>query len=54
MSDHELWAQESDGLLRSARSGKPFARREGHVFYDLETNVPLYYEDDHRALASGC
>ncbi len=46
-SDHELWAHESDGLLLSARSGTPFARRDGRVFYDFETNVPLYYEDMH-------
>ena len=47
MSDHELWAHESDGLLLSARSGTPFARRDGRVFYDVETHVPLYYEDTH-------
>jgi hypothetical protein len=43
--DHTLWAHESDGLLLSARSGRPLARREGRVFYDTETDVPLYYED---------
>lgn len=46
-SDDELWAHERDGLLLSARSGAPLARRAGRVFYDFETNVPLYYEDDH-------
>ena len=43
--DHLLWAHESDGLLLSARSGRPLARREGKVFYDTETDLPLYYED---------
>ncbi len=43
-SDHELWAHESDGILLSARSGVPFARRDGHVFYDIDTDAPLYYE----------
>jgi hypothetical protein len=46
-SDHVLWAHETDGLLLSARSGSPFARRVGNVFYDIESNVPLYYEDRH-------
>ena len=45
--DHELWAHESDGLLMSARSGTPFARRDGSVFFDLETNLPLYFEHGH-------
>jgi len=43
--DHELWAHESDGLLLSARLGSPLARREGRVFYDIENDLPLYYED---------
>ncbi len=43
--DHELWAHESDGLLLSARSGGPLARRDGRVFYDIESDIPLYYED---------
>jgi len=43
--DHQLWAHESDGVLLSARSGNPLARREGSVFFDIESNVPLYYED---------
>jgi hypothetical protein len=46
-SDHVLWAHESDDLLLSARSGSPFARRVADVFYDLETGVPLYYDDNH-------
>ncbi len=43
--DDLLWAHESDGLLVSPRTGTPFARRDGRVFLDLESNVPLYYED---------
>lgn len=43
--DHALWAHESDGLLLSARSGRPLARRDGKVFYDIESDEPLYYED---------
>ena len=46
-SDHTLWAHESQGLLLSARSGVPLARRQGKVFYDIESNAPLYYEDGH-------
>lgn len=44
-SDHGLWAHERDGLLLSARSGAPLARRDGNIFYDTESDVPLYYED---------
>ena len=43
--DHVLWAQESGDLLLSARSGTPLACRAGDVFCDLESKVPLYYED---------
>jgi len=43
--DHLLWAHENDGVLLSARSGTPLARRDGRVFYDIESDVPLYYED---------
>jgi len=45
--DHVLWAHDSEGVLLSARTGSPFARRDGRVFYDLERNVPLFYEHDH-------
>lgn len=44
-SDHQLWAHESDGLLLSARSGTPLARRDGNLYYDIASNRPLYYED---------
>jgi hypothetical protein len=43
--DRALWAHESDGLLMSARSGTILARRDGSIFYDVESDVPLYYED---------
>ena len=42
--DHTCWAHERDGLLVSTRSGAALARRVGDVFYDVESNVPLYYE----------
>ena len=53
LADHELWAHESDGLLLSARFGTPLARRIGNVFYDIDTNAPLYHEDRPDALADG-
>jgi len=42
--DHMLWAQEIDDLLVSSRSGAPLARRQGAVYYDAETGLPLFYE----------
>ena len=42
--DDELWAHDTNGLLVSARSGTPLAHRDGHLYYDPETGVPLYYE----------
>lgn len=42
--DHMPWAHESDGLLLSARSGVPLARRTGNLFHDVVSNVPVYYE----------
>jgi hypothetical protein len=54
-SDHIMWAYERDLLLWSARSGTPLARRVGDVFYDLDSNLPLYYDEsqtdpaDHQA-----
>jgi len=44
VADHSTWAYESDGLLRSARSGTPLARRMGNVFHAITSNMPLYYE----------
>ena len=44
-ADHTLWAHESQGLLLSARSGTPLARRNGNIFYDIDSNTPLYFED---------
>jgi hypothetical protein len=43
-ADHMPWAHESDGLLLSARSGAPLARRAGNVFHDITSDAPLYYE----------
>jgi hypothetical protein len=43
-SDFALWAHESDDVLLAARTGKPFARRYGTVFFDLESHLPIYYE----------
>jgi len=45
--DHELWAVEQDGMLMSARSGEPLARRDGKVFFAIEGQEPLYYERAH-------
>jgi hypothetical protein len=44
VADHSTWAHESDGLLLSARSGAPLARRMGNVFHAISSNMPLYYE----------
>jgi hypothetical protein len=49
-ADNALWAHESDGLLLSARSGALLARRDGKVFYDVDSNAPLYFEDEPEAL----
>ena len=43
-SDRELWAVERDDMLVSARSGEPLARKRGRVFFEAETDEPLYYE----------
>jgi hypothetical protein len=48
-ADDALWAHENDGLLLSARFGTPLARRDGRVFYDLESRAPLFYEEGHGA-----
>ena len=42
--DDSLWGHDSDGLLLSARSGSTLARRNGHIYYDTVTSLPLYYE----------
>jgi hypothetical protein len=44
VADNLLWAHESEDLLLSARSGRPIARRTGDVFYDIDSDTPLYYE----------
>jgi hypothetical protein len=43
-ADDELWAHESDGYLLAAHSGTPFAHRRGRVYYEVESEEPLYYE----------
>ncbi len=43
-SDRELWAVERDDALVSARSGVVLAHRRGRVYFDTETDEPLYYE----------
>lgn len=43
-SDRELWAVERDDALVSARSGAVLAQRRGRVFFDVETEAPVYYE----------
>ena len=43
-SDRELWAVEREGELLSARSGRVLARRRGRVFFEADTEQPLYYE----------
>jgi len=43
-SDHQLWATEREDLLVSARSGTALAQRRGKVYFDLETDTPIYYE----------
>ena len=43
-SDRELWAVQRDDVLVSARSGAVLARRRGPVFFEAETDEPLYYE----------
>jgi len=43
-SDRELWAVERDDALVSARSGAVLAFRRGRVFFETDTDAPLYYE----------
>ena len=43
-SDRELWAVERDDALVSARSGVVLAHRRGRVYFEAETDEPLYYE----------
>ena len=44
VADGRLWAQESEHVLYSANGGRALARRDGRVFDDMETQVPLYCE----------
>jgi hypothetical protein len=43
-SDRELWAIERDDALVSARSGELLAQRRGRVYFEIDTDEPLYYE----------
>ena len=43
-SDRELWAVERNDTLVSVRSGVVLARRRGRVYFEAETDAPLYYE----------
>jgi hypothetical protein len=45
--DHLVWAIEHDDVLVSARSGQPLARRRGRVYFETDTDQPLYYERAH-------
>ena len=42
-SDDALWAHESNGHLLAVRSGATLAREIDHIYYDAESNAPLYY-----------
>ena len=43
-ADHKVWARHCDNKLLSVRSGECLAYRIGSVFYDVESNEPLYYQ----------
>ena len=43
-SDRELWAVERDDALVSVRSGALLAHRRGRVYFEADTDLPLYYE----------
>ena len=43
-SDHTRWAWQHEDRLYSARSGACLAVRVDDVFYDVESDAPLYYE----------
>ncbi len=44
-ADHRCWAHlDDDQRLVSSRSGRAIAYRIGHVFYDSDTDAPIYYE----------
>jgi hypothetical protein len=44
-SDDVLWAHESQDRLLAARSGTTLARRIGLIYYDADSNAPLYYQE---------
>ena len=45
-SDDTLWAHESHGWLLAATSGTRFAHRVGTIYYDADTETPVYFETD--------
>jgi hypothetical protein len=49
-TDHTVWAQLSDGALRSARSGRRIAYEVADVFYDAQTHAPVFYQSPELAL----
>ena len=42
-SDDALWAHESGDHLLAVRSGATLARKIDSIYYDAESNAPLYY-----------
>ena len=50
VADDVAWAHEEDGLLRSARSGRPLAFRVGSFYLETETLAVLYFASDDLAL----
>ena len=50
VADDVAWAHEEDGLLRSARSGRPLAFRVGNFFLETETLAVLYFASDDLAV----
>ena len=47
-SDDTLWAHESHGWLLAASSGTQFAHRVGNIYYDAQTEAPMYFETNER------
>jgi hypothetical protein len=43
-SDDSLWAHESHGWLLGATTGARFAHRVGSIYYDAQTEAPVYFE----------
>jgi hypothetical protein len=43
-ADQTPWARQCEDVLLSVRSGECLAYRVGSVFYDADSNEPLYYQ----------